>query len=665
MPSFPTRPLAKLRDDGLQLRCYASSYQLPQRVHAAKAYPILAPNGSSIIVYGYENGLKVIWRGGKRFSALKAPVHKADKPAKVNSSNDDAVMIIDSDEESAAETPKEEGPLYEFEEDETEVDSAYPFEDVLRQIDIPLGSRVLELAVPRILPETARSSLDPFPPALKKLMMISAVCADYSTRIVTLPLNPPHPTQTELASWQVQTVSISGGVSHQEVPRGVSISFTCQEIEPNEDVTMSPTKSDFQDSERWDLLVATHSAEASGLLLIHRIPIVEERGNGQILYRLYDDELVSRRVYLPAPAKNISFNPSTFPASRHSTLLVAFHSGCVKVYSCFSRKPAKVSRRTSGPQIDLEKAETEGKWLISLYPGFEQSPSGLAQRKTIIDAEWVLGGRAVMVLMADGGWGVWDLEGAGPGSIKGPLQRQSSVQGVSGGSLTAFSVSGRILSPLTGRNKADSNESGIELRPKFAPMTPSTKRVREDTLLKGTLGTSAPSLCGEISVYQTNSPRDALPDESVLLRHGSQSAVIPSLLSLWRNAIKASGTFDASNRCRVSTIQDIHLMGENFTGIGHLPAAARRSRDTERQDFDILVTSEHRIIILAPKLTEPEEVPVSRQSVSEAATTEADQLMLRRGELDVDGMDRLLSGMASGNRSMRMGSPIKRARIFA
>jgi hypothetical protein len=141
--------------------------------------------------------------------------------------------------------------------------------------------------------------------------------------------------------------------------------------------------------------------------------------------------------------------------------------------------------------------------------------------------------------------------------------------------------------------------------------------------------------------------------------------VIPSLLSLWRNAIKASGTFDASNRCRVSPIQDIHLMGENFTGIGHLPAAARRSRDTERQDFDILITSEHRIIILAPKLTEPEEIQVSRQSTSEETISEADQLMLRRGELDVDGMDRLLSGMASGNRSLRIGSPIKRARIFA
>ncbi|EAW09188.1 uncharacterized protein ACLA_033910 [Aspergillus clavatus NRRL 1] len=676
MSSFPSRPLVQPRDDGLQLKyCISppnllfslltfSSYQLPQRVHSAKAYPVLAPNGSSIIIYGYENGVKVIWRGGRRFSTQKLSTQKVDKTSvKVNGSNDDAVMIIDSDEESTAETPKEDAPTYDFEEDEAEIDAAHPYEDVLRQIDIPLGSRVLELAVPHILPEAARSSLDSFPPVLKQQMVISAVCADYSTRVVTLPLAPPHPTQRDLASWQVQILSISGGVTHQEVPRGVSITFTCQEIEATEDVNMSPSKSVYRDGESWDLLVATHSAEASGLLLIHRIPVVEENNRGNIEYCLYDD-IVSRRLYLPAPANNISFNPSGYPSPRHSTLLVSFHNGCVKIYSCFSKKRARASRRTSGAQNDLGDSETEGKWLITLYTGFEQPSSGLARRKTIIDAEWVLGGRAVMVLMADSEWGVWDIEGAGPGSLKGPLQRQSSVQGVSGGSLTAFSVSGRILNPLTRVSKADSNGSAVESRPKFAPMTPSTKRLREDTLLKGSASASAPSLCGEISVYQTNTVRDPLPDESIFLRHGSQSAMIPSLLSLWRNAIKASGTFDASNRCRVSTIQDVHLMGEKFTSIGHLPAATRRSRATESQSFDILITAEHRIIILAPRLSEPEETPVSRQSVSEATTTVADQLMLRRGELDVDGMDRLLSDMASGNRSLRMGSPTKRTRIF-
>ncbi|KAL4977272.1 hypothetical protein BDW66DRAFT_41413 [Aspergillus desertorum] len=645
MPSFPSRPLVRARDDGLQL-----SFQLPHRLYTAQGYPILAPNGSSVVVYGYEDGLKVIWRGGRPF-LNKKPQPKQDKQQKPSRNNDDAVMVIDSDDESMAETQKGEEPVadtYEFEDEDPEVDPAQPYESVLRQIDIPLGSRVIDVAIPRVLPETARSHLDPFPAILNQLIVVSAVCADYSTRVVTVPLTPPHPTQTDIAALGIQTFAIGGGVSHQEIPQGVSITFTYQESDPQQG-----------DGEgRWDLLVATHSAESSGLLVIHRIPIVEDRKTTKILYRLSAEDIESKRRYLPWPAQNIAFNPSSYPAARHSTLLVSFHSGCVKVYSCFSTKPSKSSRRAATAQNDYETSKTEGEWLISLYPGFEQPSSNLPRRKSITNAEWVLGGRAIMVLMSDGEWGIWDLEGAGPGTAKGPLTRQPSVQGVSGGSLTAFSVSGRILSFPSGRS-----ESAVERRPKFAPMTPSTKRIREDTLLKGNVaGTSTSSLCGGISVYQMNSTQDVLPDESILIRHGNQSAVIPSLLTLWRSAVRSTGTLDASNRCRVTPLQDIALMGEPLRGISHIPAPARQSH-SEIRTFDILVAAEHRLLILAPKLVEPKAAPTSRASVTESPTLEADQLRLRQGELDVDGMDRLLSGMAH-NRSLHMGSPIKRTRIF-
>ncbi|KAL2860177.1 hypothetical protein BJX68DRAFT_251926 [Aspergillus pseudodeflectus] len=649
MPSFPSRPLVRARDDGLQL-----SYQLPHRVYAAQGYPIIAPNGSSIVIYGYDDGLKVIWRGGKPFSDRTPTPLKQDKPSKPSRSNDDAIMILDSDDESMADTRRDEEESNveaesRFEEEDPEVDPAHPYESVLRQLDIPIGSRVIELAVPRVLSETARSPLDPFPAILNKSIVVSAVCADYSTRVVTLPLAPPHPTQTDIATQGVRIYSIGGGVPHQDVPRGVSLTFTYQEGDSQQDAGSKG---------RWDLLVATHSTESSGLLLIHRIPIAAEGSADDFEYRLRVEEVETKRRYLPAPAQNIAFNPSSYPAARHSTLLVSFHGGCVKVYSCFSTKPFKSTRRASSAQSEYETSEPEGKWLISLYPGFEQSTSGLTRRKTITHAEWVLNGRAIMVLMADGEWGVWDLEGAGPGTAKGPLQRQASVQGVSGGALTTFSVSGRILSQPAGG-------PAIEQRPTFAPMTPSTKRMREDTFLKGSAsGASSLSLSGGIAVYQTNSSQDALPDESILIQHGNQGAIIPSLVTLWRSAVRATGTLDASNRCRVTPIQDIALMGEPLKGIAHLPVLPRPSRGPDSRAFDMIVTTEHRLSILAPKLTEPEVAPVTRASITEPPTIEADQLRLRRGELDVDGMDRLLSGMAHGNRSLRIGSPIKRTRIF-
>lgn len=593
----------------------------------------------------------MVWRGGRWFSALKATGAPEKKKAD-NTGGDDAVMIIDSDEDDAPEAqPTQEETSYEFSPEEREVDPSSPFEEVLRQIDVPLGSRVLDLAVPRVLPEGERSPLDPFPPVLKNTIVVSAVLSDLSTRVVFLPLVPPHPTQTDPKSWRIQVMTIDGGVTHQDIPRGVTLTFTCQESE--QDQGLRKSRSRVGSSGRWDLLVATHSAEGSGVLLLHRIPILDGAGQN---YQLSEEDLVSQRRLLPAPALTIAFNPSMYPSTRHSTLLVAFHSGCVKLYSCFSVKKTGPPRRASMPQEDYETTEIEGRWLISLYPGFEQGP-GLPRRKTIIDADWVLGGRAVMVLLVDGEWGVWDIEGAGPGTTKGPLLRQSSMQGVTGGSLTVYAVSGRIMTPMS----SSQSQSEADQRPRFAPMTPSTKRVREDTLLKGSMSTASPSLRGEISVFQTNSAQDALPDESILLRHGCQSAVIPSLLSLWRSAVRATGTFDASNRCRVSPFQDVNLMGENLQAIGHLLAPARRSRAAERQSFDVLVAAEHQIMILAPRLTASAEA-LTHQT-AEKATTETDQMMLRRGELDVEGMGRLLNGMA-GTASLRMGSPVKRARVF-
>ncbi|OJJ43387.1 hypothetical protein ASPZODRAFT_2114649 [Penicilliopsis zonata CBS 506.65] len=656
--SMTARPLVRQRDDGLQL-----SYQLPHRVHVAKGYPLLAPNGSSIILYGYENGIRVTWRGGKPFGQRKESVSEENPKAKATAANDDVVMIIDSDEEDTSAAPprpqqQTQRPTYEFLEEETEVDPTHPYEDIIRQIDIPLGSRVLDLAVPPVLPATARSALDPFPSILSEMIVVAAVCADYSTRVVALPLVPPHPEETE-GAWGAQTLSINGIFSHQEIPKGVAITFTCEE--------------DVEDASQWDLLVATHSAEASGKLLIYRIPIIEGSAGANKVYTLSEDGIQPiQRSYMPAPAENIVFNPSPYPSKRHSTLLASFSSGCVKVYSCLSARSSRSTRTgSSAPKSNAEAVEPEGKWLISLYTGFEQPGSGPVRRKAVIHAEWVLGGRAVMVLMADGEWGVWDLEGAGPGSVKGPLHRQSSVQGITGGSLTAFSVTGRILGSPSASGKPSSDgrsTSSTEQRPRFAPMTPSTKRIREDGLLKGSsMVAPSRSLTGQISVHQTNTTRDSLPEEAILFRHGDQSAIVPSLLSLWRNATKAMGTFDSSNRCRVSAIPDVQLMGEKLKGICHLPVAQSKARKAPGQKtFDILITAEHWVMILAPRLAEPETTARTLSPrLSEQPTAETDQLMLRRGELDVDGMDRLLSGMAGGARSLRIASPTKKARIFA
>lgn len=573
-------------------------------------------------------------------------------------------MIIDSDEEDTPEPPREESPKVNFEETETEIDPSHPFREILRHVDIPLGSAVLSLAVPRCLPEGARSPLDPLPPVLSKRIVVAAACADLSTRLITIPLIPPHTTNADASTWGIQALSISGLSSHQEIPRGVSLTFTCQEGEEGQNTssTNNPRTSSKHDStsgsgERWDLLLATHSAEASGTLLVYRIPIVEQSSQAGKDYSLSASHLhpIQRR-YLPAPAKSISFNPSPYPSQRHGNLLISLNNGSVKIYSCLATSSAAPGGRR-GSSDDVDISEPEGRWLMTLYPGFEQSSTGFVSRKTIVDAQWVLRGKSAMVLLASGEWGVWDIEGAGPGSQQGPLRYQPSVQGVTGGSLTLFAVSGRVVSTPEG-NKSPSSRSVTEQRSKFAPMTPSTKRLREDTLFKGSSSPSQPSLYGGISVIQTSPSRDTAPDESILIQHGNNSAIIPNLLALWRNYVKSTGTFDSLDRCKITPVGGVSLLGEKLNSVDHLPTS-HSARETGRREFDIVMAAEHQIIIVAHELKERNENVVPKHSYSDSKSSiEADRLMLDKGELGVEGMDRILTGMAS------RGSPLKRARLF-
>lgn len=210
-------------------------------------------------------------------------------------------------------------------------------------------------------------------------------------------------------------------------------------------------------------------------------------------------------------------------------------------------------------------------------------------------------------------------------------------------------------------------------------MTPSSRRVREDTLFKGAQPLATPSSDGEISVVQINSSRAAMAEESILIRHGDQIATIPSLLSLWKNSVKATGTFDASNRSRVSPLGGVSLYGERLTGVAHLPSPFRAEIDNgDRQEYEILIAAEHRLIILGRDLSQIATLTAPKRAVGHLPVTlqpsaESDQLKLSQGQLDVDGMSRVLTSMSGALQpalqptlhSNGFKSPIKRARIFS
>lgn len=574
-------------------------------------------------------------------------------------------MIIDSDDE---EPPSKPAPLYqdqpEFEDDEDEYDPTEPYQTIIQTLDLPLGTEVLHISFPHMPPDFD-PTIGSVPKILSQNLIIAAACSDCSIRLITLPLCPPSLTskaRPELRSnishgnagngiWGEQMVVIPSNVGHQSIPCGVSITFSAQ---GTRDAVMDDNRDDGESESRarstqsassrsrsrsrsqqtgygeWDLLVASHSTQLSGILLIYRLPISVDRHGSSTLSA--DHVVPWRTKHLLSPAASISFSSALFPSRRHMRLLISEMSGAVRVYEPLATPSA-----------------ADGEWLVSLYSGFENHRIGIPKRRKILDSRWVLGGKAIIVLLADGEWGIWDPESAGPKS-KDQLGRSRDSSKSSSPSL--FAIGGWIGQAATS-TLPKSSSGKTDGKSKLAPMTPHTRKVRQDALFSGpTSRTDTHRVRGGITVipvcgHSLNSRAD---DETVLVWYGNSIITIPSLITHWQNKVTGSGNlFGTGARGQVKEINNVNLGGELRNGVAIIPKhpnhkdAATAPSDPQ---LDIIVTSETRLVIIAAPLSEPE--PTNAFTLAEQPAV-ADQQLLARGELDVGGMERILANMANGS----------------
>jgi hypothetical protein len=95
-------------------------------------------------------------------------------------------------------------------------------------------------------------------------------------------------------------------------------------------------------------------------------------------------------------------------------------------------------------------------------------------------------------------------------------------------------------------------------------------------------------------------------------------------------------------------IEGVSFYGQNQNGISYLPDF---SKTGQRQGFggDVLLVAEYHLVILSMQKTDGEQEQAARVDSRKSAAAE-DQARLRRGELDLDGMGRMLASMSNGNR---------------
>lgn len=653
------KPIVTTKGKTTQLR-----YELPHRVHASTIYPLKAPNGSTIVLYAYDSGVGVLWRGGRPLKKEAAPPSKQpSKPAKVNGTSNDAIMIIDSDDEEPAKAAAPTLPEAEFEDEEEELDPDQPYPSFVQQVRIALSTEVLHITVPRIPTVSTLRPADTIPPVFSKKMVFTVACADSTIRVITLPLTPPPEAAKEkpLSPRSQIGEEVFKVHGHQSVLRGVSMTWTARgeprlqdraeddmDLDEELDVTATPGRrrrkqqqgrshSKPRDTEGFDLLVASHSAELGGLLKIWRFELAEDT------VRVEHPVVPYRTLHLRKPASRVAFNTAQYPKQRHSQLLIADSAGLARIYDPFV--PPSQKRRAGGGQNET------GSFIATLRSTFEGvknptlTPALLAKRKAILDAAWTSDGNHILALLADGEWGVWDVDRSGPSPHADP---------------SAFSLRGFV-----GTSEKESSTSGVASpkrggRNMLAPMTPNTRRRKEETLFQGS-SSNATVTRGGISVASSPSTNSGSSEESILIWYGSEIHRIADLAKFWARAVSArNGTSLSGPGLQV---QDVSLFGEVITSVSQFDTTAQASRMAIARD--VLISAEHRLII-----TTSTSQPVGRdlnavfakEQKEEELSRKVDQALLSRGELDLGGMDRLLDNMegkGGDSKTLTMGGPRK------
>ena len=672
------------------LRQPCSSYDLPHRVHTAKVYPVPSPNGSTIVIYGHEHGIRVLWRGGRSFKPPSDPP-KQDKSAS-NGVNNDSIMILDSDEEDIPANP---GPSSQdeakFEEIEEPRDPGAPYSPVLQHLDLALGTNVLHLSCPNIASGRLQAPYSSLPSILSQKVVLVAGCSDNTVRLVTLPLMPPIPASKErdgvlthahdvkagLGRWGEQVIVVGGQSAFQDIPNAVDLKMTPRdgplddekELEGEDGEERRTTRSMSRqrpsssrgqalgEDQEWELLIAAHSPETSGLLLLFKAPIVNV-AVGTAKEYLVSTEHVSQvqAQHLLSPASSISFNPAPHPSRRHSQLMVVDGNGSVKIYECMP-PPSKGSRPSSRRRSSfLETPNSEqGSWLLTLHPGFEKpKPSDAttegngrlryAQRKAVLDAKWVFRGKGILTLMSDGEWGVWDIEGAGP------MEEGKGGQvgrGLHGAAKTVWSLSGWVGERQSRRKK--------ETTTAFAPRTPHTRQREEKRLFSGGSNESSNHGRGGLAVRTIASARaDTLTDEAIVIWHDSSIAAMPSLRGYWETQLarnrNGGSLVSADGRDRLLKFDGVKLRGELISDTDIFPSSTEPKPRLSPGMPEVLISTEHRLVILsspAPKTTPDSDAQ------QEARPDVTDQQLMALGGLELDGIDRMLADMDRGMAAKR------------
>jgi len=495
-------------------------------------------------------------------------------------------MIIDSDDEDVpSNEPFVDKPQFE---DFLNEDSTYP--EITQTLDLEFQSAVNHISTLPLTPCLAEDASWEGTDILKEKIVFAVSCVTREVFLVTLPLVPPSPLSKARQELQESLLAGKAGngkwgetltlLSGQQKPSD-GLAMTLIRPRPTHDRSKSSDRSRSTSRHHHHVVVAAHTSEASGTLRLWDVPLEFTSKSGSQIEPFQTE-------YLSRPLVSTSFNPT------HSTQLLCNASpSAVRIYdyNVASMPPDDISE---GP------FPSQGSWLISLYPPFIRH-SGI--RKPVLAASWAARGRAIFVLLADGQWGVWDIDGVSP---QGPAHFGKPNSGILGDAITEFSISGYVEGTNSLRTTASQRVSGGASE--FVPMTPHARRDAFSSLVGPE---RLATVRGGVVVTPLPANTTTTADESVTLWIGSSDHIftIPGLLKFWDAQIRkgAGGgvnLFSGAQPTRMIRLTDLSvgLMGEACTGVSAIVRFAETggmsSPGSEGLPVDVVICGESRLVIV-------------------------------------------------------------------
>jgi hypothetical protein len=464
---------------------------------------------------------------------------------------------------------------------------------------IQLGCSVVDVATPQV-PHETRLQLSNVPEDLNYNILIIAACSDFSLRAILLPLEPSGPSVPSISD------VVMGSTYLPWLP--TSISLTWSVSLRNQGDTFIAEDEDFSELDLTDpeWLIVSSSSEGVSKAIISKFKSSQPNSFTTV-----------QKLLLPHISLQVSWNPSTYPSPLHSQILVPCSNGQLYIYDLLASK-----------------------WLSSFATRFEQSQSFedasyiLPKRKRVLDAQWALNGRVVIVLLADGEWGIWDVTGNEKTNMK----------------ANSFAIWGMIGSGVPSHFSSSGSKRSLESRGSLPTMTPNTKRVHQDHLFSGQNLHGSSIQRGAISVKPIPLPSADNSEDSVVIWYNETVCYIDSLQSYWSRAEKRSSDSKVQTTGGslfgpgLTRMESIDLRGQIVKSITQVVGQNGPGYSVPRA---IVLGTQHQLVTCPYGSHRGGNTTKSSRPLASQQNDLSQSLLLKRGELGINALDNMLDNMNS------------------